>query len=557
MNRFFTFVFGVFLMMACQASAQDFESVNDAVKHMGVGWNLGNTLDANGNGVHQGIDSETYWGQPTTKPELMMMMKEAGFGAIRIPVTWYNHMDANGKVDAAWMQRVHQVVDYVLNTGMYCLLNVHHDTGDGSTHWLHASMNTYNDTKDKFEYLWQQIAEEFKEYGEKLLFEGYNEMLDEYNSWCFASFAAPGRYDAESSADSYNAINSYAQSFVNAVRATGGNNSQRNLVVNTYAAANGYGNWNSHLKDPLTEMKYPVDPAGTGHIAFQVHFYPSVENMTNTKNEVNGMIALLKTHLVSKGAPVIIGEWGTANSNGIIDYDVRRDNVLEYARYFVQQTKKEGIGTFEWMGITDGTARSIPVFSQPDFAEAILKGWYGDSYQPVLPTRDDLGPSVYDVTYTALWAELNLVSNPIPTDSYSHIELTLAEAPKAGVLQLKVYKNDNEAVIQKITTASSTMTLDATTMGTIIQRITLQNCVSAHTQIRVTDVVLVMTDGTKRKMVPSQFWGCSVSESFLSAITPISIHRPTNGQYYDLQGRAVRQPTKGIYLLNGHKYAVK
>ena len=185
-------------------------------------------------------------------------------------------MDAKGKVDAAWMQRVHQVVDYVLNTGMYCLLNVHHDTGDGSTHWLHASMNTYNDTKDKFEYLWQQIAEEFKEYGEKLLFEGYNEMLDEYNSWCFASFAAPGRYDAASSADSYNAINSYAQSFVNAVRATGGNNSQRNLVVNTYAAANGYGNWNPHLKDPLTEMKYPVDPAGTGHIAFQVHFYPSV-----------------------------------------------------------------------------------------------------------------------------------------------------------------------------------------------------------------------------------------------------------------------------------------
>ena len=382
-------------------------------------------------------------------------------------------------------------------------------------------------------------------------------MLDEYNSWCFASFAAPDRYDAASSADSYNAINNYAQSFVNAVRATGGNNSQRNLVVNTYAAANGYGNWNPHLKDPLTEMKYPVDPAGAGHIAFQVHFYPSVDNMTNTKNEVNGMISLLKTHLVSKGAPVIIGEWGTANNNGIIDYDVRRDNVLEYARYFIQQTKKEGMGTFEWMGITDGTARSIPVFSQPDFAEAILKGWYGDSYQPVLPTRDDLGPSVYDVTYTALWAELNLVSNPIPTDSYSHIELTLAEAPKAGVLQLKVYKNDNEAVIQKITTASSTMTLDATTMGTIIQRITLQNCVSAHTQIRVTDVVLVMTDGTKRKMVPSQFWGCSVSESFLSAITPISIHRPTNGQYYDLQGRAVRQPTKGIYLLNGHKYAVK
>lgn len=152
--------------------AQSFETAAEAVKNMGVGWNLGNTLDANGNGVHQGLDSETYWGQPVTKPELMKMMKEAGFGAIRVPVTWYNHMDSNGKVDAAWMARVKEVVDYVINNGMYCILNVHHDTGDDSKnssiiHWIHASMNTYNNTKTKYENLWKQIAETFKDYDQR------------------------------------------------------------------------------------------------------------------------------------------------------------------------------------------------------------------------------------------------------------------------------------------------------------------------------------------------------------------------------------------------------
>ena len=254
-----TFLLACATMVTMGLHAQSFESAADAVKNMGVGWNLGNTLDANGDGVHQGVDSETYWGQPKTKPELIKMMKEAGFGAIRVPVTWYNHMDSDGKIDAAWMTRVKEVVDYVINNGLYCILNVHHDTGDdskstnGNIHWIHASMNTYNNTKAKYEYLWKQIAETFKDYDQHLLFEGYNEMLDDYNSWCFASYSAPGQYNATSATDSYNAVNSYARSFVNSVRGTGGNNVKRNLVINTYAASNGAGNWNEHLKEPLTE----------------------------------------------------------------------------------------------------------------------------------------------------------------------------------------------------------------------------------------------------------------------------------------------------------------
>lgn len=103
---------------------QTTETAQEAVKNMGLGWNLGNTLDANNTSSTPDDDaywgaadltSETCWGQPVTKADLITMMKNAGIGAIRVPVTWYNHMDEDGNVDEAWMKRVHTVVDYVID----------------------------------------------------------------------------------------------------------------------------------------------------------------------------------------------------------------------------------------------------------------------------------------------------------------------------------------------------------------------------------------------------------------------------------------------------------
>ena len=184
MNKKSLAVLALQLLFSMQVQAQEFESASTAVANMGIGWNLGNTLDANDASKTWTTTEqhETCWGQPVTKPELLRMMKEAGFGAIRVPVTWYQEMDSNGKVNEAWMKRVKEVVDYVIDNGMYCIINVHHDTGDG-TQWLHASMTTYNNVKSKYEYLWKQIATEFKDYDQKLIFESYNEMLDDKNNW--------------------------------------------------------------------------------------------------------------------------------------------------------------------------------------------------------------------------------------------------------------------------------------------------------------------------------------------------------------------------------------
>jgi len=403
-----TVLLAILLGGAIGAAAADFETATAAVKNMRVGWNLGNTLDSNSGDVNNmwieawtkrtPTDYETAWGQPVTTPELIRMMKKAGFNAIRVPVTWYPHMEAtfssvkydNSKqaltpwdianddigtqIQQAWMARVHEVVDYVIDQGMYCILNVHHDTGASNTAWLVASEADYAKQKARFEAVWKQIAEEFKDYGERLLFEGYNEMLDSYDSWCFASFATSGGYNATVATSAYNAINSYAQSFVNAVRSTGGNNAQRNLIVTTYGACSGSGTWNSHLSDPLKQMKLPND-AVSNHIIFEVHSYIDIKNINNAKNEVNQMIRDIKTNLMAKGAPVIFGEWGSSTDNG---YDGYRENMLTFARYFVEQAKANGMGTFYWMGLSEGSHRSVPEFNQPDLKEAIIKGYYGD-----------------------------------------------------------------------------------------------------------------------------------------------------------------------------------
>ncbi len=238
------------------------ESAVNAVKNMGLGTNFGNCMDAVD--INKSMDKnsvkdfETCWGQVPTTKAMVDFLKKNGFNAVRIPVTWFQHMKEDGTVDEAWMNRVQEIVDYVIDNGMYCILNVHHDTGadpdDGSyKHWIKADEANYKENKQRFESLWTQIATRFKNYDQHLVFEGYNEMLDASNTW-----------NAPKSSSSYKGLNGYAQSFVDAVRATGGNNETRNLIVNTYAAATG--------DDVLSNLTLPTDKV-EGHLAVEVHTY--------------------------------------------------------------------------------------------------------------------------------------------------------------------------------------------------------------------------------------------------------------------------------------------
>ena len=553
--------------------AQSFETAQEAVANMGVGWNLGNTLEAHAKKPNpdidsywgqEGLESENDWGQPNTKPEVFKMMKEAGFGAIRIPVTWYNHMDKDGNVNAEWMARVKQVVDYALAEGLYCIINVHHDTGadEAGTHvsWIKAEGANYEKNKSKFEKLWLQIATEFKDYDQKLLFESYNEMLDKYSSWNYATSNKSGGYNETEAMDAYKAINDYAQSFVNVVRGTEGNNGVRNLVVNTYGACCG-GKWGSNElpMGPIREMKLP-DDVTSNHLIFQIHSYPGLKpnNLAAIKTQVTTMMSDLKTILAAKGAPVIVGEWGTLNDDSDVNYNNNKTNYLDFCKHFVTEAKNNGIITFYWMGLSDGSNRSLPVFHQPDLAETIVKAYRGSTEGYKYPVRSDIiGDIVTVVDFKQQWSEVYLYNKTINTNTYKAIELELDAAPESGVLKFKVYKSNGDGVNVDITTAKSKMTFTSA-MGNNLQKVTLQ-CFSNTYQTKVKSAYLVKNDDTKEQLYLTPFWGCSVDETVITAINPIVYGKTNddNHQIYNLQGLRVGNPQRGIYIKNGKKYIAK
>eukprot|EP00825_Cyclidium_porcatum_P032992 TRINITY_DN35106_c0_g1_i1.p1 TRINITY_DN35106_c0_g1~~TRINITY_DN35106_c0_g1_i1.p1 ORF type:complete len:139 (+),score=7.19 TRINITY_DN35106_c0_g1_i1:451-867(+) len=133
---------------------------------MKIGWNLGNTLESDSGEVNGWIEKytdrsptayETSWGQPVATQALIHEFKKIGFNAIRVPVTWWPHLDNDTVINAAWMNRVEEVVNYVLNEGMYCIINIHHDTGAASASWLKADITNFTSMNAKYIKIWQQI----------------------------------------------------------------------------------------------------------------------------------------------------------------------------------------------------------------------------------------------------------------------------------------------------------------------------------------------------------------------------------------------------------------
>ena len=556
-----TLLFVCSLLISLSTNAADFESAKDAVKNMGIGWNLGNTLDANDatKTWKTTEEHETCWGQPVTTPELLKMMKEAGFGAIRVPVTWYQEMDANGKVNDAWMKRVKEVVDYVIDNGMYCLLNVHHDTGaDGGTFksWIKASSANYTANKDKYEGLWKQIAETFKDYDQHLLFEAYNEMLDEKNTW----------NEPADKTDGYQAINDYAKSFVTVVRATGGNNAQRNLVVNTYSASNS-----------SAAMKALELPEETGHIVFQIHNYPNWKDESTTRQLIDNLISDIKTNLISKGAPVIIGEYATFTTwPADLDYYEKDRKLALYAMdYFIKKTKEAGIGTFYWMGLSDGANRTLPAFNQPDLAECLAKAYHGSDFKGIYPTVDDF-QIVYVVNWEQNWSELFLYGNwntvtPLKLEDYKAVRVELDEVPAAGSLQVKIYgdpdgKNaDGSAKFKEAycelssDSKTTTATFDQSKTGSVVSRLTLQTL--GAKQAKLTKAVLIKSDDTEVELTPTVAWGCSVTTESTPKPTGIqsvkAFASENDDAIYNLSGQRITHPQRGFYIQNGKVRIVK
>lgn len=345
------------------------QSAKEAVASMGLGFNFGNTLDSYGTWISSTTTSayETAWGQPVTTKSMVDFLKKEGFGAVRLPVTWFQHIDADGNIDATWLDRVQEVVDYIIDNGLYCILNVHHDTGADSgdfTSWIKADKANYEANAARFRTLWTQIATRFRDYSQLLLFEGYNEMLDASSTW-----------GAPKSTASYEALNSYAQTFVDAVRATGGSNAKRNLIVSTYAADSGSG--------VLGGFTLPTDNV-QGHLAVEVHTYAPWDWFAQKgkwdsacTQEIEQMFERLNTAFISQGVPVVVGEYGTHGSTSVSksSTDAQKQAAADQAACIVSTARKYGAATFYWNSIFDGTDRTVPQWTLPTVVEAMKQAY--------------------------------------------------------------------------------------------------------------------------------------------------------------------------------------
>lgn len=313
---------------------------------LGIGWNLGNHFDAHNNGVA----GETAWGNPKATAATFQKVKAAGFTTVRIPVTWMGHIGEapDYKIEDAWLDRVAEVVGYAEAAGLKVVINMHHDGGD-SKYWLdivNAARNeaVHQQVKEQITAMWTQIAEKFADKGEFLMFESFNEIHD--GSWGWGANRNDG-------GKQYKCLNEWNQAFVDAVRATGGNNAERILGVPAYC---------TNVDIAIESFVMPEDSA-EGRLMLSVHCYdPSEYTLTakwsewghtaesskkapgDNEADLKKVFEKIYVNYVSKGIPVYLGEFGCVNRA------TGREQSFQqyYFKYFAKLSKTYGVPCIVW-----------------------------------------------------------------------------------------------------------------------------------------------------------------------------------------------------------------
>ena len=325
----------------------------ELVNKIGMGWNLGNTLDAFTKGIkghNQGLKSETCWGNPETTEEMIETIAKTGFKTLRIPVTWHNHLvDERYTIDPEWMKRVKTIVDWGIKHGLYVILNDHHDNYDNDKGPLTYGLGYYPSRRDikeseRFIYnLWRQIAIAFNNgYDHHLIFEGLNEprLIGTEFEWSYRR-GEPLCVEAEQ------VLNEYMSLIVKAIRDSGGNNKKRFIMV-TPLAANFQASMESDFVLPDDSKYNSKNPK----IMVSVHMYSPYNFALNAdssytkfldsyKYELSSNFRALYGKFVSRNIQVVLGEMGTLNKNNTEDR-------IEYGRYYVTNARKHHLSCILW-----------------------------------------------------------------------------------------------------------------------------------------------------------------------------------------------------------------
>jgi len=302
-------------------------------QEMAPGWNLGNSLEA--------IGGETNWGNAAATQSLLNAVKAAGFNSVRIPMSWKQYADSNDNIRADWMARVTEVVNYARNAGLVAIINIHWDGG-----WMQPNYATQAMANTRITKFWTQIANNFKNYDDHLLFAGLNEVMID------GDYGTP-------TVEYYTVQNGFNQTFVNAVRATGGNNAVRHLVVQGF---------NTNIDHTYNFFTVPSDSAAN-RLMVEVHYYDPYDFTLNTGNDTIwqwGSIAtspantetwanegyvdaqfnkLNQRFVTGMGMPVLMGEYGAVAR---LNVDPSQTYRTYWDQYITSAARQRGLVPVYW-----------------------------------------------------------------------------------------------------------------------------------------------------------------------------------------------------------------
>jgi aryl-phospho-beta-D-glucosidase BglC (GH1 family) len=324
--------------------------------NMTIGYNIWDSLEA---------PNQTGWGNPLVTQALIDVIKQSGFNAIRIPCNWNTYANqTTEQIDPVWLARVKQVVQYCFNDNMYVMLNIHYDGG-----WLDctatgAKQDTINARQKA---LWEQIATTMRGFDEHLMFASSNE---------------PNATDGPTSAT----LMRYHQTFINAVRSTGGKNAYRTLIIQAPSTSIDLANQYLNSSIVYKQVKMPVDPTPNKMI-IEFHYYtppnfcilsadaswgkeayfwgatfhttnPLFLDRNSTSNEehyVDSIFKTAKANFTSKGMPLIMGEFGTSyHADKLKGYPADSllsvNSQMHFYSYVTKQAKANGVVPFLWAG---------------------------------------------------------------------------------------------------------------------------------------------------------------------------------------------------------------
>ncbi len=328
----------VYLVMPLLLKSQTYPTATELASKMTVGWNLGNSLEV--------PDGETAWGNPATTQLLIDSVKAAGFNTIRIPCAWDGYANSSThQISSSWFARVKQVVDYCINNDMYVIINIHWDGGWLEENPLYSAQSEVNEKQEAY---WTQIANYFINYDEHLLFAGTNEV--------HANYSAP-------SSENIEVQESFNQTFVDAVRATGGYNAYRNLIVQTY---------NTNAWNGLNYFTLPTDQV-SNRLFVEIHHYDPYDFTLNSDDSsacilwgtalfssgvcswgqedyVDDLFGQLKSTYVNAGVPVIMGEFGAGKRTNLTGSAYTNHVTAReyYLNYVTSSAKNNGIIPIYW-----------------------------------------------------------------------------------------------------------------------------------------------------------------------------------------------------------------